>query len=136
MILTTDENTWPIESEWTNNFNILGLIVFAIVTGIAIAIIGEPAKPLLKFFQSMAIVMTKVTGWIIFLAPVGVCFLIAEQIVIMDDPAETFKSLAWYFGTVMLGLAIHGFIILPLLYCKNIIKTNTIFNAILTFFHF
>ncbi len=111
-----DKDTWPIEGEWTDNFNILGLIVFSIVTGIAIAALGEPAKPLLMFFTSLADVILQVTRWIIWLSPVGVCFLIAGQIVIMDDIGETFASLAWYFATVMIGLIIHGFIILPALF--------------------
>ena len=29
---------------------------------------------------------------------------------------KTFESLAWYFGTVMIGLIIHGMIILPAIY--------------------
>ena len=40
--------------------NILGLVVFAVVTGIAIAQCGEDGKPLLKFFESISIVMMKV----------------------------------------------------------------------------
>lgn len=76
------------------------------VTGIAIAQCGEEGKPLLKFFESISIVMMKVikmitmtritmitmmliillqvTTWIIHLAPVGVCFLIAGQILEME----------------------------------------------------
>ena len=42
--------------------NILGLVVFAVVTGIAIAQCGEDGKPLLKFFESISIVMMKVVA--------------------------------------------------------------------------
>lgn len=63
--------------------------------------------------------MTKVTKWIIMLAPIGVCFLIAGQIVKMTNIKETFASLGWYFATVMLGMIIHGFIILPALFGKE-----------------
>ena len=34
----------------------------------------------------------------------------------MEDPVLAFKQLAWYMMTVMLGLFIHGFILLPGLY--------------------
>ena len=51
----------------------------SVVTGIAIAVSGEEGRPLLKFFHSVSVVMMRVTGWIIHLAPVGVCFLVAGQ---------------------------------------------------------
>ena len=44
----------------SSSTNILGLVVFAVVTGIAIAQCGEDGKPLLKFFESISIVMMKV----------------------------------------------------------------------------
>ena len=50
------------------------------MTGIAIAACGEEGRPLLDFFTSVSVVMMRVTTWIIYLAPVGVCFLIAGQI--------------------------------------------------------
>jgi Na+/H+-dicarboxylate symporter len=111
-----DKNTWKVEKNWTNSTNILGLVVFSIVTGIAISMSGEEGKPLLRFVQSVSVVMMKVTTWIIHLAPVGVLFLIASQILEMENMSEEFGKLGWYFGTVMLGLSIHALITLPLLY--------------------
>ena len=52
------------------------------MTGIAIAACGEEGRPLLNFFTSVSVVMMRITTWIIFLAPVGVCFLIAGQIIL------------------------------------------------------
>ena len=60
--------------------------------------------------------MMKITTWIIHLAPIGVCFLVAQQLIEKSDLAEEFKKLAWYFLTVILGLTIHGFIVLPVLF--------------------
>ena len=54
------------------------------MTGIAIAACGEEGRPLLDFFTSVSVVMMRVTTWIIYLAPVGVCFLIAGQIIIVS----------------------------------------------------
>lgn len=34
----------------------------------------------------------------------------------MDDPAVVFEQLGYYMATVLAGLAIHAFILLPLLY--------------------
>jgi len=115
-VLTNDMNTWMTTGSWSSSTNILGLVVFAIVTGIAIAITGEDGKPLLRFFESLSIVMMKVTTWIIHLAPGGVCFLVAGQLLQMQNIADEFVKLAWYFLVVILGLSLHGFIILPLIY--------------------
>ena len=86
------------------------------LTGIAIAACGEDGEPLLRFFESVSIVMMKITTWIIHLAPIGVCFLVAQQLLEKSDLAEEFKKLAWYFLTVIIGLTIHGFIVLPVLF--------------------
>merc|ERR1719291_585252 len=48
----SDKETWDYRKTWSNNPNLLGLIVFSIVTGIAIAACGEEGAPLLKFFDS------------------------------------------------------------------------------------
>jgi len=52
------------------------------------------------------------------LAPVGVLFLVAGQLLEMKDLSKTFQSLGWYFMTVLLGLILHGGIVLPLIFGK------------------
>ena len=44
---------YTFEGEWTNGSNILGLVVFAVVFGIALATMGEKGKPLLDFFTAL-----------------------------------------------------------------------------------
>ena len=114
--MTTDQDTWITVGKWTNSSNILGLVVFSIFTGIAIAICGEDGKPVLRLFESLSIVMMKITTWIIHLAPIGVCFLVASQMMEMEDMAEEFRKLGWYFLVVLIGLGIHGLIVLPIIY--------------------
>lgn len=43
-------------------------------------------------------------------------FLVAAEILKMKDPIAELESLGLYMATVLAGLAIHGLIILPLLY--------------------
>ena len=38
------------------------------------------------------------------------------NVVCVQNIGQEFEKLGWYFGTVLLGLAIHGGIILPLIY--------------------
>ena len=42
--------------------------------------------------------------------------MVASEIVNMTDPVAELQALGLYIATVMTGLVIHGFIILPLLY--------------------
>jgi len=113
---TLDKRDWAFKTSMKDNTNILGLVVFSLVFGVAIAAVGEEGEAILKFFSSLVSVMMKVTGWVINLAPVGVLFLVAGSVIEMENPAKTFESLGWYFATVILGLSIHGLLILPLIY--------------------
>jgi len=107
---------WEFQTVMKDNTNILGLVVFSLVFGVAIASVGDEGEPILNFFASLVSVMMKVTAWVINLAPVGVLFLVAGSVIEMKDPAKTFQSLAWYFATVLIGLTVHGTIILPVVF--------------------
>lgn len=60
---------------------------------------------------------------IIWYAPIGIIFLIAAEVLRMDDVVDTFGRLGKYMGTVLGGLAIHALISLPIVYtigkCSN-----------------
>merc|ERR1719510_68713 len=116
LIVPDDINTWRMSSTWTQSTNILGLVIFSVATGIAIALSGEEGKPLLSFFKSVSHVMMRVTTWVVSLAPVGVAFLIAGEILHMKSVLAELTKLAWYLVTVILGISIHGFVLLPLIY--------------------
>ena len=67
--------------------------------------------------------MMRITTWIINLAPIGVCFLIAGQFLEMKNLETEFEKLAWYVFVVLLGFAIHGLLVLPFIYtliCKKL----------------
>jgi len=111
-----DTSTWKFKGEWTNGSNILGLVFFAIILGIALATLGERGKPLLDFFTCLADTMMTITTWVINLAPVGVFFLIGGQVLGVEDFATVLNQLGWYFSTVLIGLFMHGFIVLPIIF--------------------
>merc|ERR1719445_1642345 len=58
----------------------------------------------------------RITNWVVHLAPVGVAFLIAGEILHMKSVMAELTKLAWYLVTVTLGITFHGFVILPLIY--------------------
>merc|ERR1712168_1557538 len=108
-----DLSTWAFKGECSN---VSGLVFFAIILGVALAKLGEKGKPLLNFFTSLADAMMVITTWVINLAPIGVFFLIGGQVLGMGDFGKVLMQLGWYFTTVILGLFIHGLIVLPILY--------------------
>lgn len=102
--------------ENVDGINMLGLVVFSIAMGIAINHVGEKGLPIKNLFDSLSEVTLVLVTVVIWYSPIGVLFLVAEEVVSMDDPQETFEQLSFYFITVMTGLAVHGFITLPVLY--------------------
>ena len=76
----------------------------------------EDGKPVLTFLESFVTIIMKITHWIIHLAPIGVCFLVAGEVIKMKDVAENFGKLGWFFATVVIGLIVHGCLLLPLLF--------------------
>ena len=48
--------------------------------------------------------------------PFGIIFLVAGKILDMHDPIHLAEKLGMYFITVLLGLFVHGVILLPLFF--------------------
>ena len=55
------------------------------ILGITLAMMEERGKPLLDFFTCMSEAMMQITTWVIYMAPIGVFFLIGGQILEMED---------------------------------------------------
>lgn len=108
--------TWKIGGEYADNMNILGLVFFSVVLGVTLAIMREKGKPLLEFFICLSAAMMQITTWVIYLAPVGVFFLIGGQVLEMADFSIVAGQLGFYFATVLIGLGLHGFVVLPIIY--------------------
>uniref|UniRef100_A0A8D8WDE3 Amino acid transporter n=2 Tax=Cacopsylla melanoneura TaxID=428564 RepID=A0A8D8WDE3_9HEMI len=107
---------WKMEGNWVVGSNVLGLVFFSITMGIAIACKGKAGKPLLTVFDSLGEVIMMITTWVIWISPFGIFFLVAEKIIEMESLSDTIGQLGLYFITVLLGLFIHGFILLPAMY--------------------
>lgn len=107
---------WNIGSEIVSGTNLLGLVVVAVVIGIALAQLGKEAETLANVFHNLMTLSMKITTWIIKLSPIGILFLVTAKIVEMENMAEVLGQLGLYFATVMVGLVIQGFIVLPFLY--------------------
>ncbi|KAK0180901.1 hypothetical protein PV327_003234 [Microctonus hyperodae] len=107
---------WNIGHKYTDGMNTLGIVIFGIVMGITIGKMGEQGKPLLDFFNSLAEAMMIITSWVIWISPIGIMFLVASKLLEISDFGTLVGTLGWYFMTVLLGLTIHGFGTLSVIY--------------------
>ncbi|RXM35329.1 Neutral amino acid transporter B(0) [Acipenser ruthenus] len=117
---TTDESNYEVEKvpfgKEVDGMNILGLVVFAIVFGIALRKLGEEGEILIKFFNSFNEATMVLVSWIMWYAPLGIMFLVAGKIVEMEDVGMLFASLGKYICCCIVGHVIHGLLVLPLIY--------------------
>lgn len=98
----------------TDNGQLLGVITFALLFGIAITRLpAQQGEVLGDFFQGLNDVMLILTRWVMWTAPVGIFALIVP--VIFETGLELFQKMGLYFATVLGALGIHFFITLPLL---------------------
>ncbi|XP_049756918.1 neutral amino acid transporter B(0) [Elephas maximus indicus] len=105
----------PLGGE-VEGMNILGLVVFAIVLGVALRKLGPEGELLINFFNSFNDATMVLVSWIMWYAPVGILFLVASKIVEMEDVGILFASLGKYILCCLLGHTIHGLLVLPLIY--------------------
>ncbi|MGQ4266783.1 dicarboxylate/amino acid:cation symporter [Nocardiopsis changdeensis] len=94
-------------------FNVLQLIVIAIVLGIAAVKTGKAAEPFISFTESALQVVLKALWWIIRLAPIGTVGLLGNAV--YSYGWTTIGALGKYTLTVYLGLALVLFVVYPVL---------------------
>ncbi|MDD4913999.1 MAG: dicarboxylate/amino acid:cation symporter [Methylococcales bacterium] len=93
--------------------NILAIVVFAMLLGIALVQGGERYRNVLQLLQEGLEIMLRMVGWIMRLSPYGIMALLAK-LVVSQNPAllgSLIKFVAVVLGTTLL----HGFVLLPLL---------------------
>jgi Na+/H+-dicarboxylate symporter len=96
-----------------DNGQMLGVIVFSLLFALAITRLPEAEmRTIREFFQAANDAMIVLTKWVMAVAPVGVYALILP--IVYGTGAELFVHLGKYFATVLLGLGLHLFIVLPL----------------------
>ncbi|MCT4663402.1 MAG: dicarboxylate/amino acid:cation symporter [Tissierellales bacterium] len=84
----------------------LQIIVFAILTGISISLLGEKAKAAKDVFESLNEMMLKMVGMVMYLAPIGVFGLLVKTFSQLGFDAMW--NLGKYMGTVLIALFLHG----------------------------
>ncbi|WP_413359688.1 glutamate-aspartate/proton symporter GltP [Bacillus subtilis] len=92
--------------------DLLAVIFFAILFGVAAAGIGKASEPVMKFFESTAQIMFKLTQIVMVTAPIGVLALMASSV--GQYGIELLLPMFKLVGTVFLGLFLILFVLFPL----------------------
>ena len=96
------------------NGQMLGLIFFGLLFGFFMTKIEEAyAEAMYNFWQGLFSVMMKITDWVMGFAPIGVFGLVAK--VVAGTGLAAFVPLLWFFLCVLIALALHMFVVMPLL---------------------
>ncbi len=96
------------------NGQMLGLIFFSLLFGFFMTKIQEDyAETQFNFWQGVYETMMRITDWVMLFAPLGVFALVAK--VVASTGFEAFAPLLWFFLSVVLALALHFLVTLPLL---------------------
>jgi Na+/H+-dicarboxylate symporter len=86
--------------------------------------LGETGKPLKNIIDVLNDIVMAGIMYIMWFVPFGVASLISKAIFAMDtNLEETMNQVAWYFATVLIGLMIHWFIVLPIIFFA-VVRTN------------
>jgi proton glutamate symport protein len=96
------------------NTKMLGLVLFSVLFGFFLARIPHQHQvTVYGFWQGIFLIMMRMTGFVMQIAPIGVFALIAKVVAISGF--EGAGPLLLFAGCVVAGLAIYGFVALPIL---------------------
>jgi Na+/H+-dicarboxylate symporter len=96
--------------------NVLGIIVFTIVFAIFLSRLGERSRPLVEAFATLNEVIMSIVRLVMWYSPVGIASIVMGKLLEVEDFSALVQQIGLYMVTVLLGLLIHGCIVLPLLF--------------------
>lgn len=96
------------------NTKLLAIVFFSVLFGFFLARIEQPYQgTVMSFWQGIFLIMMRITGWIMTIAPIGVFALIAKVVAVSGFGGA--GPLLLFGACVLGGLIIYGFVALPLL---------------------
>jgi len=93
--------------------NVLAVVVFALVLGVALVIGGERYRNILQLLQELLELSLMLVNWIMRLAPFGIMALLIKLVATQD--AALLATLAKFIAVVIGTTLLHGMVVLPLL---------------------
>jgi len=114
--ITYDIATVANKSAYKSGTNILGIVVFSIAIGMLLGKLGKKARPFTEWIIILNDIIMLLVNYVMWYSPIGIWSLITTKFASMNDISGTFAGLGYYITTVIVALAIHSFINLPLIY--------------------
>ena len=99
--------------------NLLPLIVFSIVFGGLLTTMGNQVSSVTTFIEQANSALMAFVLLLMKIAPIGIFCLVASRFGEAQANGEFLQELGrigWYFATVLVGLGIHAFLTLPLIF--------------------
>ncbi|XP_037542630.1 excitatory amino acid transporter 3-like [Nematolebias whitei] len=128
------------EVRWVDDYvsgtNMVGLIVWAFISGILLAKIGKEGETFVEFLKLINEAVKIMVICILWYLPVGVLFMITSHVVEVRD-WESILKLGKFAVLILLGHAFHGLVLLPLIYFLFVRRNpfavmKRVFHALLT----
>ncbi len=92
--------------------NVLAVVMFALILGIALVMGGERYKSILSLLQEGLEITMSIVGWVMRLAPLGIMALLIKLVAVQD--VAMLGTLAKFVTVVIGTLLLHGIVLLPL----------------------
>lgn len=93
--------------------NVLAVVIFALILGIALVVGGERYKNILGLLQECLELTMRIVGWLMVLAPFGIAALLIKLVASQDT--VMLGTMAKFMIVVVGTTLLHGVVILPLL---------------------
>lgn len=116
-----------VEATTSVSFNVLQIVVLALVVGIAALRTGKAAQPFLAFNRSALAVVQKVLWWVIRLAPLGTLGLIGKAVATYGW--DLLAPLGTYAAAIYLGLAIVLLVVYPAILRAHGLRIGAFFRG-------
>jgi Na+/H+-dicarboxylate symporter len=93
--------------------NILAVVIFALILGIALVMGGERFKHILALLQEGLEITMHIVGWVMQLAPFGIAALLIKLVAVQN--VDMLSTLAKFVVVVIGTTLLHGVVIMPLI---------------------
>ncbi|KAL4443245.1 hypothetical protein ABPG75_010982 [Micractinium tetrahymenae] len=97
------------------DMNVLGIITFSLMFGLALSSLGSSADGLIKTIGALNAAVQRMVSAALWLSPLGIGSLIAASLLRACDLLGTLAALGLWVATVLAGLAFFALLALPLL---------------------
>ena len=86
--------------------------MFAVLLGLASSLLEKKAELFREFFRSANEVIILILRWLILMAPIGICCLIIDAVLGVEDLGDSFKKIGLFTGVCIATLVFYVTVVL------------------------